>query len=75
MTDYIIQKPALKGATVEYVIVRYGETGFYSLDELTRYNKKYADQFNLSQGHSEKTLQKALHNSFSGKWGDANDDS
>mgnify|MGYP003134109013 CR=1 FL=1 len=69
MTDYIIEKPALKGTKPEYVLVRYGETGFYNLDELTRHNKKYANRFNASQGHSKKALTQALHSSFSGNWG------
>ena len=66
--EYIVKKPAFPEDKVEFVMIREGETGYNSLDEVTRHNKEFADMFNRAQGHTNKDLQKALHCSFSGNW-------
>jgi len=69
-SQYIVKKPACSGDKVEFVLIRQGETGYNSLDEVTRHNKEFADMFNQAQGHTDEDLQKALHSSFSGNWDD-----
>jgi|TARA_R100000084_G_scaffold40239_1_gene16519 hypothetical protein len=67
MKEYIIARPAHTNL-VEYVLVREGEQGFYSLSDVVKHNTEWADNFNASQGHSENDLNKALLNSMTGKW-------
>ena len=52
----------------EFVMVREGEKGLYELDDTTRHNEGYAQNYNDSQGHNAATLKAAFYASVGGSW-------
>jgi hypothetical protein len=73
MRDFIIQRPDGQiredHELPDFVMVREGEKGMYELDDATRHNEGYAQNYNDSQSHNAATLQAAFIASFTGNWG------
>ena len=73
MRDFIIQRPDGQiredHELPDFVMVREGEKGMHELDDATRHNEGYAQNYNDSQSHNAATLQAAFIASFTGNWG------
>ena len=61
---YIIKS----GEDQPYVVVTQGQTGYGILDDEVQYDKKFADDYNKRQGHTEKDLMYATLASMFGNW-------